>query len=48
MLWDAVPRYKITPQDKEPFGCRTVLEHNPPSFDFHERLWGWFFKALKK
>lgn len=48
MLWDATPKFKVAPDDKEFFACRTVLEKNPPSFEFHKRLWGWFFGALKK
>lgn len=48
ILWDATPRYKLAPGDKAAFGCRTVLEDNPPSLEFHKRLWGWFFAALKK
>lgn len=48
MLWDAAPKYKVAPEDEDFFACRTVLEKNPPSFEFHKRLWGWFFSALKK
>jgi putative glutamine amidotransferase len=48
MLWDATPKYKVAPDDKDLFACRTVLEKNPPSFEFHKKLWGWFFAALKK
>lgn len=48
MLWDAAPKYKVAPTDKDFFACRTVLEKNPPSFEFHKKLWGWFFTALKK
>jgi putative glutamine amidotransferase len=47
MLWDATPKYRMEPGDKVSFGCRTILEQNPPSFEFHKRLWGWFFAALK-
>ncbi|MCX6561084.1 MAG: gamma-glutamyl-gamma-aminobutyrate hydrolase family protein [Candidatus Aminicenantes bacterium] len=48
MLWDATPKYKVAPDDKNLFACRTILEKNPPSFEFHKKLWGWFFAALKK
>lgn len=48
MLWDAAPKYRITPQDREMFGCRTYLESHPPSFEFHKKLWAWFFDRLKK
>ena len=46
MLWETDPKYKIAPQDKDLFGCRTYLEAHPPSFDFHKKLWAWFFASL--
>jgi putative glutamine amidotransferase len=48
MLWDASPKYKIAPSDAELFGCKTYLEQHPPSWDFHQKIWAWFFSALKK
>jgi putative glutamine amidotransferase len=48
MLWDAEPRHKIAPSDKDLFGCRTYLEKHPPSWAFHKKLWAWFFGKLKK
>jgi putative glutamine amidotransferase len=46
-LWDATPEYKISPDDRELFGYRTVLDAHPPSYEFHKRLWVWFFSAVK-
>ena len=46
MLWETEPRYRIAPGDKDLFGCRTYLEARPPSFEFHRRLWDWFFRSL--
>ncbi|MDD8026257.1 MAG: gamma-glutamyl-gamma-aminobutyrate hydrolase family protein [Acidobacteriota bacterium] len=48
ILWDTTPKFKIAPDDKEFFACRTVLEKNPPSFEFHKKLWGWFFGVMNK
>jgi len=46
-LWDTTPEYKIAPDDPELFGYRTVLDANPPSYEFHKKLWLWFFGAVK-
>jgi len=47
MLWETEPKYKIAPNDRDLFGCRTILEANPPSLEFHKRLWTWFFTKVK-
>jgi putative glutamine amidotransferase len=46
MLWDTEARFRIASADPELFGCRTYLEARPPSFEFHRRLWAWFFGSL--
>ncbi|MCX6567141.1 MAG: gamma-glutamyl-gamma-aminobutyrate hydrolase family protein [Candidatus Aminicenantes bacterium] len=46
-LWDATPEYKTTPDDRDLFGYRTQLEAHPPSYEFHKRLWIWFFTRMK-
>ena len=46
-LWDTTPEFKIAPQDPDMFGYRTFLEANPPSFEFHKKLWTWFFTKVK-
>jgi putative glutamine amidotransferase len=48
MLWDAEPKYKFTPRDKDFFGILAYLKAHPPSFDFHKKLWLWFFAAVQK
>jgi putative glutamine amidotransferase len=48
MLWDAEPKYKFTPRDKELFGIPAYLKSHPPSLDFHGELWRWFFAAVQK
>jgi putative glutamine amidotransferase len=46
-LWDATPEFKYAPDDPDLFGYRTLLEANPPSFEFHKKLWNWFFTKVK-
>jgi putative glutamine amidotransferase len=46
MLWETEARYKIAPADKDLWGCRTFLEAHPPSYEFHKKLWAWFFGLL--
>ncbi|MHB8055414.1 MAG: gamma-glutamyl-gamma-aminobutyrate hydrolase family protein [Candidatus Aminicenantales bacterium] len=46
-LWEKAPEYRISPDDSELFGYRTVLDANPPSYEFHKRLWNWFFSAVR-
>jgi putative glutamine amidotransferase len=46
MLWEAEPKYKFTPQDKDLFGILAYLKAHPPSLEFHRKLWLWFFAAV--
>jgi len=46
-LWDPTPEFRNTPDDKELFSYRKVIEANPPSYEFHKKLWLWFFGAVK-
>lgn len=48
MLWDAEPKYKFTPQDKELIAIKTFLEGHPPSFNFHKKIWAWFREKLEQ
>jgi putative glutamine amidotransferase len=48
MLWEAEPKVKFTPQDKDLIGIKTYLEAHPPSVEFHKKLWQWFFDKVKK
>jgi putative glutamine amidotransferase len=47
IIWDATPKYKFAPEDRDLFGCRTILEAHPPSLEFHKRFWLWFFAKVK-
>ena len=48
MLWDTAPKYKFTPDEKELFAVNGFLRSHVPSFEFHKKLWGWFFDKVKK
>ncbi len=47
ILWDSSLELKFTPQDKEKTNLPAFLSANPPSFDFHKKLWAWFSQRLK-
>ena len=47
-LWDDTIRFKFTPDDSEEMSFRSILDKNPPSFPFHEKLWLWFREKLKE
>jgi len=46
-LWDAAPEFKFSADDPDLFGYRTFLDANPPTYEFHKRLWNWFFTKVK-
>lgn len=46
VLWDLTKKFKMRPEDKEETSLRSILEKNPPSFDFHKKIWAWFCKKL--
>ena len=48
MLWDAKAQYKFTPKDKDLFTVNGFLKSHAPSFEFHKKLWAWFFDKVKK
>jgi putative glutamine amidotransferase len=47
-LWDASVRHKMAPEDKEPISLKSILDQNPPSLEFHKKLWGWFSAKLRE
>jgi putative glutamine amidotransferase len=47
-LWDPGLSLKFSPQDPKETSWRAVLEGNPPSFAFHEKIWSWFTQKLKE
>ncbi|MGB9893229.1 MAG: gamma-glutamyl-gamma-aminobutyrate hydrolase family protein [Candidatus Saccharicenans sp.] len=46
-LWDKTLQIKQRPDDQS-FNCWELLNNNPPSLEFHRRLWNWFCQAMKK
>jgi putative glutamine amidotransferase len=47
-LWDKDAKFQFTPEDKEKISLRSILDNNPPSYDFHKRLFTWFFQNVEK
>ena len=45
-LWNAESIFKLTPEDKEKKTYRNVLEDNPPSLAFHQKIWTWLSQKL--
>lgn len=46
-LWDETIKSKLTPDDKEEIRLFSILEKNPPSLAFHQKLWSWFSEKLR-
>jgi len=46
ILWDEEEKFRLTPQDKEERSLRSILEDNPPSLEFHKKIWSWFCQKL--
>jgi putative glutamine amidotransferase len=47
-LWDAEKKFRFTLQDEEEKSLRSILDNNPPSFDFHKKIWAWLSQKLKE
>lgn len=47
MLWDDNRTYRIE-LDDEKKSIPTILEENPPSYEFHKRIWAWFCENIQK
>ena len=46
ILYDPDKTYKFTPQDKDEVSLISILENNPPSLVFHQKIWEWFGERL--
>lgn len=46
-LWDEKLQIRQSPVDK-PFSYWEILKNNPPSLEFHHKIWEWFAEAMKK
>ena len=48
VLYDRSRTYHFTPEEKEEISLLTILEKNPPSYKFHQKIWDWFGAKLKE
>ncbi len=48
ILYDAAKTYRFTPEDKEEVSLISILENNPPSLAFHQKIWEWFGEQLEE
>lgn len=46
ILYDPAKTYRFTPEDKEEVSLISILENNPPSLAFHQKIWEWFGERL--
>jgi len=46
-LWDRKGKYNIVPEEKEK-NFDSIMTENPPSLDFHKKLWGWFSDKVRE
>ena len=46
ILYDRTRTYRFTPEDKEEISLLEILEKNPPSYQFHQKIWEWFSEKL--
>jgi len=48
ILYDRTRAFRFTPQDKNEISLVEILEQNPPSYLFHQKLWEWYSEKLKE
>lgn len=48
ILYDRTKTYRFIPEDKEEISLLEILEKNPPSFEFHKKIWDWFGEKSKE
>jgi putative glutamine amidotransferase len=47
VLWDPSASFLFAPDDVTLFTPLELLKNNPPSFNFHQKIWNWFEQSLK-
>ena len=47
ILYDRTRTYRFTPQDQAEISLVEILEQNPPSYPFHQKIWQWFGEKLQ-
>ncbi len=45
-LWDQKQEFRLKP-DQEKQSLLSILKKNPPSLEFNQKIWTWFFKKAK-
>ena len=45
-IWGSEVIFKLSPEDAEAKSCLVFLQENPPSLDFHKKIWSWFSQKL--
>lgn len=48
ILYDPAKTYRFTPEDREAVSLISILESNPPSLAFHQKIWEWFGQQLEE
>ena len=48
ILYDRGSTFRFTPQDKKAISLMEILENNPPSYPFHQKIWEWFAGKLQE
>ncbi len=48
ILFDAEKKFRFTAEDREEKSLLSILEANPPSLDFHKKIWSWFSEKLEE
>jgi len=46
-LWDENLKIGLKPDDK-PDSYWNILKNNPPSLEFHQKIWQWFARMMEK
>jgi putative glutamine amidotransferase len=46
LLWNPEGRYRMTPHDETEFNPLQTLTDNPPSLDFHKKIWQWLAEKI--
>lgn len=46
ILYDRTRTFRFLPEDEKAISLLDILEHNPPAFEFHQKIWKWFEAKL--
>lgn len=48
ILWDYKTKFRFTPEEEVGKSLGEILEENPPSLAFHQKIWSWFSQKVKE